>query len=143
MCEVKLVLHNPGKSLENVSVLITCDNLRFDSENKSGGIIPKIAQPGRRIKDDGCDFTQGTCNAEMMYYQPKFYVEPTDICGEIEGYPDDSEREYKLQYTISTKDQPYSGELTLKIKPTFEDVEYVYDDSKAGKIIIEKKEISE
>ena len=139
MAQIDLILHNPGGCLENVDVMVEGENVRFDDDVRTGGLIVSRTDERFICNDEKCTFKKGTCNAGMQFGLHTFYVEPQDICGEYEGYEDVKEREYKLRYTISTKKKPYSGELTLRIKPQYEYSAPIYNDEKAGGCKVEFK----
>lgn len=143
MAQIDLIFHNPGGSLENVDIIVEGENLRFDDDVRTGSLIIHRIDERFICSENRCTFKKGTCNAGMQSGLHAFYVEPQDICGEYEGYEDVKEREYKLHYTISTKENPYSGELTLRVKPHYEYSDPIYNDEKAGGCKVEFKKEDE
>lgn len=140
LCPIEIELVNNGKALEGVFVKIEANNVHFEAGNlESPKIIQTVLQK-YSIEDTLCEFELGVCNAKINKRLDRFYIKSTEITGI--GYECDclhnlETRKIVLNYTISTKEKPYYGQLFLNITPKVVR-EYSLDESLRGKFLIEE-----
>ena len=120
LCPIEIELVNNGEALESVIVRIESDNGHFEAGNtECPKFFPSILQK-YTVEDKNCEFDLGLCNAHINKKLDIVYIKSSEITRERDGCGSLSDLEakcIKLRYTISTKNEPYYGELFINIEP--------------------------